>query len=75
MKQSILLNNLNLSIFFILMTIFMMNSMRFLLIPSNFVVLFIMDNSGRCEYQFDTQVAVKSQSLIYILKIVKFLNV
>ena len=70
MKQSILLNNLNVSIFFILMTMFMMNSMRFLLIPSHvFLVLLIMDNSasGRCGYQFDTQVAVKNQSLFFIL--------
>ena len=60
MKQSILLNILNLSFFFKLVTIFMMNSMRFLLIPSYFLVLLMMDNSGRCGYQFDTQVAVNS---------------
>ena len=38
MKQSILLYNLNSNIFFILMTIFMMNSMRFLLIPFHYVL-------------------------------------
>ena len=36
-KQSILLNKLNVSIFFILMTTFMMNSIGLLLIP--FVIL------------------------------------
>ena len=56
----------NLSSFFILMTIFMMNSMRFLLIPSHFFSFLIMDNSGRCGYQFDTQVAVKSLSLFFV---------
>ena len=45
------------------MTKFVMNSMRFLLIPLHyisFLVLLIMDNSasGRCGYQFDKQVAV-----------------